>query len=243
VKRIRFTRRHLLAAAAGLAANWCVGPAAPGVAAAPAPGRPHRLDPCLPRQRVHCGEKGGAGTGANPTDRGKAGTKRHLVTDRRGIPLAFLLTGANTHDSRPFEDLLDAVPPVAGKPGRPRRRPDKLHADKAYDHRRCRRACLRRGIKHRIARRGIESSQRLGKHRWVIERTFAWVNRFRRLAIRYGSRHCLGPGSTYTMPSPRSPAPSSASTRFRSSFERRCKGLAHRQALRDRRPRISASMA
>ncbi|MFC7557688.1 IS5 family transposase [Pseudoroseomonas wenyumeiae] len=133
-------------------------------------------------------KKGGAGTGANPTDRGKAGTKRHFVTDRRGIPLAFLLTGANTHDSKPFEDLLDAVPPVAGKPGRPRRRPDKLHADKAYDHRRCRRACLRRGIKHRIARRGIESSQRLGKHRWVIERTFAWVNRFRRLAIRYERR-------------------------------------------------------
>jgi transposase len=52
----------------------------------------------------------------------------------------------------------------------------------------CRRACLRRGIKHRIARRGIESSQRLGKHRWVIERTFAWVNRFRRLAIRYECR-------------------------------------------------------
>ncbi|WP_419555869.1 IS5 family transposase [Roseomonas marmotae] len=165
-----------------------MGPAAPRVAAAPAPGRPHRLDPCLRRQRVHCGEKGGAGTGANPTDRGKAGTKRHFVTDRRGIPLAFLLTGANTHDSKPFEDLLDAVPPVAGKPGRPRRRPDKLHADKAYDHRRCRRACLRRGIKHRIARRGIESSQRLGKHRWVIERTFAWVNRFRRLAIRYERR-------------------------------------------------------
>lgn len=135
-------------------------------------------------QRVQRGEKGGAGTGPNPTDRGKAGTKRHLVTDGRGTPLAFLLRGANTHDSKPFEDLLDAVPPVAGKPGRPRRRPDKLHADKAYDHRRCRRACLRRGIKHRIARRGIESSARLGHHRWVIERSFAWATRFRRLAMR-----------------------------------------------------------
>ncbi len=165
-----------------------MGPAAPGAAAAPAPGGSHRLDPCLRGQRVHRSEKGGAETGPNPTDRGKPGTKRHLVTDRRGIPLAFLLSGANTHDSRPFEDLLDAVPPVAGKPGRPRRRPDKLHADKAYDHRRCRRACARRGIRHRIARRGIESSQRLGNHRWVIERTFAWINRFRRLAIRYERR-------------------------------------------------------
>jgi transposase len=164
--------------------------------------------------------KGGAGTGRNPTDRGKAGTKRHLVTDRRGIPLAFLLSGASIHNSKPFENLLDAVLPVPGKPGRPRRRPDKLHADKAYDHRRCRRACLRRGIRHRIARRGIESSPRLGKHSWVIERTFAWTNRFRRLPIRYGSRHCLGPGSTSTMPSPHSLAPSSASTLFRGGLER-----------------------
>jgi len=77
---------------------------------------------------------------------------------------------------------------VAGKRGRPRRRPDKLHADKAYDHRRCRTACRRRGIAPRIARRGIETSQRLGRHRWVVERTFAWFNRFRRLATRYERR-------------------------------------------------------
>lgn len=88
----------------------------------------------------------------------------------------------------PFEGLLDAVPPVAGKPGRPRRRPDKAHGDKAYDHRRCRSGRRRRGIAPRIARRGIESSQRLGRHRWVVERTFAWINRFRRLAIRYERR-------------------------------------------------------
>ena len=132
--------------------------------------------------------KRGAAVGPNPTDRGKPGTKRHLVTDRRGIPLAFLLTGANVHDSAPFEALLDAVPPVTGKPGRPRRRPGKLHGDKAYDHRRCRRACRRLRIRPRIARRGIESSQRLGRHRWVIERTLAWTGRFRRLAIRYERR-------------------------------------------------------
>jgi transposase len=125
---------------------------------------------------------------SNPTDRGRPGTKRHLVTDRRGILLAFILTGANVHDSIPFEDLLDAVPPVAGKRDRPRRRPDKLHADKAYDYRRCRRACLRRQIKPRIARRGIQTSQKLGHHRWVIERSFAWFNKFRRLTIRYERR-------------------------------------------------------
>jgi transposase len=88
----------------------------------------------------------------------------------------------------PLEKLLDGVPPVGGVRGRPRRRPDKLHADKAYDHRRCRRACIRRGIKPRIARRGVETSQKLGRYRWVVERSFAWLNRFRRLTIRYERR-------------------------------------------------------
>lgn len=140
------------------------------------------------RQFVHRGEKRGAATGPNPTDRGRPGTKRHLITDGRGIPIGFVLTGANVHDSMPFEPLIDAVPPVRGKRGRPRRRPRKLHADKAYDHRRCRAACHRRKIKPRIARRGIDTSQKLGRHRWVIERTFAWFNKLRRLTIRYERR-------------------------------------------------------
>jgi len=59
---------------------------------------------------------------------------------------------------------------------------------KAYDHRRCRRECRARGITPRIARRGKESSQHLGRHRWVIERAFAWLARFRRLTIRYERR-------------------------------------------------------
>jgi IS5 family transposase len=83
---------------------------------------------------------------------------------------------------------LDAVPLVRGRRGRPRRRPDKLHADKAYDHRRCRCECRARGIVSRIARRGIDSSERLGRHRWRVERTFAWLAQFRRLAVRYERR-------------------------------------------------------
>jgi IS5 family transposase len=63
-----------------------------------------------------------------------------------------------------------------------------VHADKAYDHRRCRDACRRRRIKPRIARRGIDGSRRLGRHRWVAERTLAWTSRFRHLAIRYERR-------------------------------------------------------
>jgi IS5 family transposase len=143
----------------------------------------------LPGQRGRAGEKGGAHTGPNPTDRSKAGCKRHVLVDGRGVPLALALTAANVHDGVVFEDLIDAVPPVrqAG-PGRPRRRPEKRHGDKAYDVPRCRRALRRRGIKDRLARRGVERSDRLGRHRWVVERTLAWFSQFRRLVVRYERR-------------------------------------------------------
>ncbi|RYY07616.1 MAG: IS5 family transposase [Alphaproteobacteria bacterium] len=134
-------------------------------------------------------KKGGPATGPNPTDRGKPGTKRHLVTDARGTPLGFCLSGANRHDTVMMAATLDAIPSVrSGRRGRPRRRPDKLHADKAYDARPRRQECRVRGIVSRIARRGIESSEKLSRHRWVVERTHAWFNRFRRLPIRYERR-------------------------------------------------------
>jgi IS5 family transposase len=84
-----------------------------------------------------------------------------------------------------FEEVIDAVPPVAGRRGRPRRRPDKVHADKGYDNAKCRRVLSQRGIAVRIARRGIESSERLGRHRWVVERTHAWFAGFGKLRIRF----------------------------------------------------------
>ena len=109
--------------------------------------------------------------------------------DARGTPLGVALSGANRHDSRMLAPALDAIPPVrSGRRGRLRRRPAKLHADKAYDHRRCRAECRQRGVVPRIARRGVEGSQRLGRHRWVVERTLAWLARLRRLAVRYERR-------------------------------------------------------
>lgn len=84
--------------------------------------------------------------------------------------------------------MVDAVPLIRTPTGHRRKRPAKLHADKAYDLPRCRRFLHRRHIKVRIARRGIESSQRLGRHRWVVERTLAWLARYRRLTIRYERR-------------------------------------------------------
>ena len=144
------------------------------------------MGPCQPGHRQGPGQKGGEETGPNPTDRGKAGSKRHLLVDRRGIPLAVWLSAANVTDGELFEAVLEAVEPVK-RPGtgRPRCRPGKLHADKAYDISRCRRYLRRRGIGCRIARTGIESSTRLGRHRWVVERSIAWLQRFRRLTIRY----------------------------------------------------------
>ena len=111
-----------------------------------------------------------------------------MVTDRQGIPLAELTTAANVNETTVLERLLDSIPPVRGKVGRPRRRPKKLHADKGYRSRRNQRVLRRRGIQSRIARPGIESSERLGRHRWVVERTIAWINQMRRLIIRYERR-------------------------------------------------------
>jgi len=97
----------------------------------------------------------------------------------------FCVTGANRHDSVVFEPLVDALPDVRGRCGKPRRWPDKLHADKGYDFSRCRQHLRQRGIQSRIARRGIERNDRLGRHRWVVERTHAWLAAFGKLRVRF----------------------------------------------------------
>jgi transposase len=153
-------------------------------------GRSRRRRPGAREHRQHqrAGEKGGEATGPNPTDRGKRGSKYHLIVDRQGVPLAAMLTAANVHDSKQLEPLVDAIPPIrrpVGQPGRPRFRPKKLHGDKGYDYPVHRRALRRRGIAPRIARRGVESSERLGRHRWIVERSIAWLLAYRRLAVRY----------------------------------------------------------
>ncbi|MGN2637877.1 IS5 family transposase [Nocardia takedensis] len=139
-------------------------------------------------------KKGGALTGPNPTDRGKPGSKLHVLTDRNGIPLAVAVSGANVHDSQALKPLVKAIPAVRSRRGPRRRRPGKLHADKAYDQPELRRWVRRRGIAVRIARKGIESGERLGRHRWVVERTISWLTGYHRLAIRYDRKgtHFLG---------------------------------------------------
>ena len=126
-------RGDVSAPPARLANGRGLGPNPPGATRPSRRGRQDRLVPGSARRGERPGKKGGVAVGPNRTDRGTGGTKRHLVTDRRGIPLAVRLTGANRHESTVFEELLDAIPPIKRPSGRRCRRPDKLHADKAYD--------------------------------------------------------------------------------------------------------------
>jgi transposase len=130
----------------------------------------------------------GPQTGANPTDRAKRGSKRHLICDGRGILLTIELTGANCHDSTQALPLLNAIPPLQGPRGRPRSRPDCILGDRAYDAEKIRCALRARHITPLLAMRNTENGSGLGRWRWVIERTFAWLNQFRRLRLRYEKR-------------------------------------------------------
>ncbi|MFE9328742.1 IS5 family transposase [Nocardia sp. NPDC052278] len=116
-------------------------------------------------------KKGGPMTGPSPVDRGKAGSKIHVLSDRAGLPLSVGVSAANTNDAEALKPLVKAMPAVRSRRGLRRRKPGKLHADKAYDAAELRRWVRDRGIGVRVARKGIESSERLGRHRWVIERT------------------------------------------------------------------------
>ena len=107
--------------------------------------------------------------GPSPVDRGRPGSKHHLICDAGGIPLAVTLTGGNRNDITQLIPLVDAVPPIRGRRGRPRRRPRELFADRGYDHDVYRRQLRHRGITPRIARRGVAHGSGLGKQRWVVE--------------------------------------------------------------------------
>jgi len=139
------------------------------------------LEPCA-------GEKGGSETGPSPVDRARNGSKHHLLVDATGIPLAWTLTGGNRNDVTQLIPLVERVPPVRGKVGRPRRRPKRVSADRGYDSDGHRRQLRRRGITPEIARRKTAHGSGLGRARWVVERTFAWLHHFKRLLVRYDRR-------------------------------------------------------
>ncbi|WKK27308.1 IS5 family transposase [Streptomyces olivoreticuli] len=130
----------------------------------------------------------GAHTGPSPVDRARPGSKHHVIVDRHGTPLAVSLTGGNRHDVTQLMPLLDAIPRIRGLRGRPLHRPRRLFADRGYDFDKYRRLIRKRGITPKIARRGAPHGSGLGKTRWVVERTFAWLHQFKRLRIRYEIR-------------------------------------------------------
>ncbi|MEU3663788.1 IS5 family transposase [Streptomyces sp. NPDC032940] len=140
------------------------------------------------RLLARAGRPTGPKSGPSPVDRARPGSKHHLIVDGQGIPLAVSLTGGNRNDVTQLEPLLDKVPAVAGRVGRPRRRPDALLADRGYDHDKYRRLLWQRGIRPVIARRGEPHGTGLGIFRYVVERTIAWLHGFRRLRIRWERR-------------------------------------------------------
>lgn len=133
-------RGNSLASAAGLdrgrrvAASTCC---SAGRAAPRRPAGPGRL---LHGWVARPGSQGGDHVGPSPVDRARPGSKRHLIVDRHGTPVAITLTGGNRHDVTQLMPLLDSVPPVRGLRGRPRRKPRRLYADRGYDFDKYRRA-------------------------------------------------------------------------------------------------------
>ena len=129
----------------------------------------------------------GKKTGKNPTDRGKLGVKRSVLTDGRGVPLGVAIAGANAHDQKLFHATLDSIP--VRRPRPTSRRPQHLCCDKGFDADTIRREARRRRYRPHIKSRGEEQiAKRIhGRRarRWVVERIASWINRFRRILIRW----------------------------------------------------------
>jgi putative transposase len=134
------------------------------------------------------GPLGGEATGANPTDRGKGGTKRSLLTDADGIPLGIAVAGANRHDSKLLEDTFEAVPIDLPEPDAESKQ--HLCLDKGYDYDFIREVVEVWAYTPHIRSRGEEKQAKENNpaykaRRWVVERTHAWFNKFRRILVRW----------------------------------------------------------
>ena len=131
---------------------------------------------------------GGKKTGPSPTDRGKLGSKHHVITDAQGVPLIVSVTEANRNDVMEIIPLTAYLPAVKGRRGRPRQRPERMQGERGYDSEPVRRILRWLGIKPVLAKRNTEHGSGLGKTRWVVERTISWLHGYRRLRIRWERR-------------------------------------------------------
>jgi len=130
----------------------------------------------------------GGATGPNPTDRGKDGTKRSLLTEGAGIPIGLAVDGANRHDMKLVEATLQSIP--IQRPQPTEQAPQGLCLDRGYDYPQVRELVEAWGYTAHIRSRGEEQTARkelpgYRARRWVVERTHSWMNRFRRLLIRW----------------------------------------------------------
>lgn len=136
------------------------------------------IDGCMTKAPL-----GGEATGPNPTDRGKSGTKRHLLTEGHGLPVGLVVTGANRNDITQVEAVLDARPVVSFEADQ------HLCADKGYDSNQARSALSAAGFVTHILSRGQERAALAmpgyRARRWVVEAAHSWLNRFRRLLVRW----------------------------------------------------------
>ena len=132
------------------------------------------------------GSFGGDKTGENPTDRAKLGVKRHILTDQRGTPLSAIISGANVNDMKSLEETLDSI--VIERPFPMFYHPQHICLDKGYDYSEIERAAIEREYTPHIRHKGENLKDMVKCHqpkRWVVERSASWLNRFRKLLMRF----------------------------------------------------------
>jgi putative transposase len=130
----------------------------------------------------------GKKTGPNPTDRAKTGTKRSLLTEGQGIPIGLAVDGANRNDFKMTRETIVSVP--VRRPRPTDEAPQHICLDKGYDYNEVRQLVVAFGYVAHIRARGEEAQQikrsiRFKARRWVVERAHSWLNRFRRILVRW----------------------------------------------------------
>jgi len=131
---------------------------------------------------------GGEQTGRNPTDRGKRGVKRSLLVEGHGLPIAVAVEGAHRHDMKLTEATLEEI--VVERPEPTEEDPQNMCLDKGYDYAEVRGIVARWGYTAHLRTRGEENQAKeripgYRARRWVVERTHSWLDRFRRILIRW----------------------------------------------------------
>jgi putative transposase len=136
---------------------------------------------------------GGDLIGANPTDRGKNGTKKSVLVEATGGPLAVVIAPANRHETKLLRATLAAI--VVERPAPSEQEPQHLCLDKGYDNPSGHAAVAEHGYIGHIRRIGegkwdAQGEKRYPARRWVVERTLAWLSKCRALLVRYDKKSC-----------------------------------------------------